>query len=595
MEHSSAVAGSDRLLAVAEELTSWQHPFQRRQICIRASVLAALSARSLHCLKAKPASEVGGLLWGYRATDSIVVTTAEFIAAEGTLFNSTAVDAGEVKRALSRSRLDPAVSLIGYFRSYIRDGLCLTDGDQALIRSEIRDPDALFLVIKPFEIGICMGGFFFWRDGGLQTDTSDLEVPLITHSEPIVTAPGLDEPPVRSRDTQERIAEPFQSPVLTNGEPDRCASEPGRRDTSVSQAVARENAARVAQAELPDRPPVRPQATTSRKIPIAAALVALLLIGGSAAYFSWPVLRVHRQTVRQNITGSDIGLHASRTAHGQINLTWNRNSPILASADGATLLINDGSRTRKVELDSYQLRSVKFTYFANTADVRFRLEVHRPDGVVGFATTSSGATGSDQQASSAARPIHSLSEFHIDALPRPIRFGSGKTAPRLMARHAAAAVPSARRPARTTFKLPTPPPAPRVAPTPLNTGGADLHTVGQVAGRIYSGLRESSAHANTYVAPVPVRKITPDLTASRPPVLDKVVRVAVRVEIDDLGRVVTADVDDPNSRNTVLAAAAVSAARMWLFNPAMRNGIAVPADHTIIFEFRPEEAVPNAP
>lgn len=56
--------------------------------------------------------------------------------------------------------------------------------DQDLIQHYMRDPSSVFLVVRPFEIGICMAGFFFWDQDRLQTDASELEVPLIRGIEP---------------------------------------------------------------------------------------------------------------------------------------------------------------------------------------------------------------------------------------------------------------------------------------------------------------------------------------------------------------------------------------------------------------------------
>jgi hypothetical protein len=41
--------------------------------------------------------------------------------------------------------------------------------------------------------------------------------------------------------------------------------------------------------------------------------------------------------------------------------------------------------------------------------------------------------------------------------------------------------------------------------------------------------------------------------------------------------------------NEKISAAALLAAKQWTFDPASNNGLHVASEHTIVFEFRPEQ------
>src|SRR5947209_2924736 len=148
------------------DYASWQHPFREQRIYIRSAIIHFLASEALHALKAQHVAEIGGILWGTRPSgpdEPVVIEDAELVPSEGRLYNATPADASNLARALRSRKPGSDLSCLGYFRSCIHDDLRLTARDQELIEKEIRDPDAVFLVIKPFDIGVCMAGFFFWH------------------------------------------------------------------------------------------------------------------------------------------------------------------------------------------------------------------------------------------------------------------------------------------------------------------------------------------------------------------------------------------------------------------------------------------------
>jgi len=66
-------------------------------------------------------------------------------------------------------------------------------------------------------------------------------------------------------------------------------------------------------------------------------------------------------------------------------------------------------------------------------------------------------------------------------------------------------------------------------------------------------------------------------------------KVEVQVTVDESGRVNEAwPVRKDKEINSLVASAAISAARQWIFQPARLHGKAIAAQHLIVFEFRSE-------
>jgi TonB family protein len=92
-----------------------------------------------------------------------------------------------------------------------------------------------------------------------------------------------------------------------------------------------------------------------------------------------------------------------------------------------------------------------------------------------------------------------------------------------------------------------------------------------------------------FAPPKPLLQVMPNTRSLAPGLITQVTRVEVAVRIDNTGRVVSAHVSN-ESANTkgALSQAAVNAARQWTFQPATLQGEKVESEHTIVFEFRPE-------
>jgi TonB family protein len=68
------------------------------------------------------------------------------------------------------------------------------------------------------------------------------------------------------------------------------------------------------------------------------------------------------------------------------------------------------------------------------------------------------------------------------------------------------------------------------------------------------------------------------------------IEIDVEVAIDTAGRVTAAKATGSvPSRNSLLTAQAIAAAKQWRFKPAERKGVAVPSTYLIKFKFRNPE------
>ena len=81
--------------------------------------------------------------------------------------------------ALERAQVREAGSAVGYYRSHNRNGMFLAPEDVRLIHAHFSAPDNLFLLVKTLRNQACTAGFFFWKDGHLQSEFTDSEAPLI--------------------------------------------------------------------------------------------------------------------------------------------------------------------------------------------------------------------------------------------------------------------------------------------------------------------------------------------------------------------------------------------------------------------------------
>lgn len=93
----------------------------------------------------------------------------------------------------------------------------------------------------------------------------------------------------------------------------------------------------------------------------------------------------------------------------------------------------------------------------------------------------------------------------------------------------------------------------------------------------------------SYVPPRPLAQVLPDTRLLSGLAGASTPDVEIAATIDEAGHVTGAHVlKNPGKPNDVLENAAIQAAKQWIFEPATLDGKAVPSDHKIDFQFRPE-------
>ncbi|MFL6415514.1 MAG: energy transducer TonB [Bryobacteraceae bacterium] len=87
--------------------------------------------------------------------------------------------------------------------------------------------------------------------------------------------------------------------------------------------------------------------------------------------------------------------------------------------------------------------------------------------------------------------------------------------------------------------------------------------------------------------PRPIKQVLPKLNMLPPGTAEPGGELKVAVRVDESGRVVSARLVEGRKKvSSLLAAAAISAAKQWVFEPASLHGRDVASDHTILFQFR---------
>jgi hypothetical protein len=131
-------------------------------------------------------NEVGGILLGHSGVENgriqIVVEDFEMIPCQsqhGPFYVVTSSDTVTFEAALAQGSKCEERSVVGYYRSHNRNGLFLSGDDVGLIRRYFPPPAKLFLLVKTLPNRACTAGFFFWKDGEIQSEFTNSEVPLI--------------------------------------------------------------------------------------------------------------------------------------------------------------------------------------------------------------------------------------------------------------------------------------------------------------------------------------------------------------------------------------------------------------------------------
>lgn len=128
-------------------------------------------------------SELGGFLLGRSAGRStLFIEDYELVECGhnvSALFLLSDEDKSRMVDQLLHVQNSSPHSVIGFFRSHTRKGLGLDERDLSLFRELFFDARNIFLLVKPFAVKPCSGGFFIWEnDGYIRAESSYHQFPF---------------------------------------------------------------------------------------------------------------------------------------------------------------------------------------------------------------------------------------------------------------------------------------------------------------------------------------------------------------------------------------------------------------------------------
>jgi hypothetical protein len=422
--------------------------------------------------------------------------------------------------------------LVGYYRT--GEALRLNEEDLSLFKTFFGKPYHVFLMMQPNGFGPANATFFFSQGNQRVSEFPFLEFPL-------------------------------DASLLASEERDRLSR---CRQASELPAAAPE--------PLPPEP-VKPQKQrrTFRRIAAGAVAVAVLLV--PALWFTNPSFRERstrvwnamRSAIRQPQPApvsspppqSGLGLQVKKQA-GDLNLTWDHESPAVTAATSGLISIQDGSVKRKITLDAQQLRGESILYSPLSDQVLIQLTITGPTGDATESIRVIRGQEIPKYASPAPTPQLPAERVPIVQASRPFTAPPvAKSAPAPVPLNEPPALPGSLQHPTYAIFAPVAPPRPVPASTPAPAAPA------------------------VYNPPVPIRKILPTFPPELKGVSSKPTIVSIRVVIDAGGRVLKTEPLPQQNVHQLFIREALHAAGLWRFQPARRGDKPVASESVLRFSF----------
>lgn len=339
----------------------WEPPARDISILLNLELVERLEA----LLREPAEQELGGFLLGrcdrFQGTSErriVVIEDFEAVDSEhlrGPAYSLSQQDSKRLERTLARARGNTGNVPVGFFRSHLRKGIYLDEADFSLFQAYFSSPCDVFLVARPRETDVPLAGFFYWQEDNLERRSSYLQFPLDR----------------KRLETGGYQIGPRESPLSVSPEP---------RTVEVAHAE-------VARAEIEDVPSRRGlkraiYGTLGGALVLTAVVCALMLRSG----------------------GDEVSLNVER-AGPALKLSWDADAPAIAHANSALLVISDGGKQRRLQLNADELKVGSLVYTPNSTDVNFRLDLLK----VAVQGTESVHYVADKQAPPVAAPVSSNS------------------------------------------------------------------------------------------------------------------------------------------------------------------------------------------
>lgn len=318
-------------------------------------------------------AEVGGLLLGRveNAPGQTTVIIEGFDPVPCTYPKGPSYHFGDQDRRTLEEKLprwtagpDKRLSVVGFYRSHTREDLVADEQDHELCSRYFPDPKSVFLLIRPFPTRVALATFLFWEGGRLERDPQCPEFRF----QRAELGGGRSRPHRSRQESPQEQVEPSPEPTVVPS----AEFEPPPMQILVPPAMAEARVPQFAQVEA------KPRSNWWLWTPVIAIGLAAAGYWGSDAVRRY-IPQVHAPAAPVRI---ELDLVAAEKG-GQIEVSWNRSSPVLAAAQRAVLTIVDGEFRKDMELDAEQIRTMhRLLYTSVTPDILFRLEVFGENGSV---------------------------------------------------------------------------------------------------------------------------------------------------------------------------------------------------------------------
>jgi proteasome lid subunit RPN8/RPN11 len=336
-------------------------------------------------------AEIGGILLGRNENRRVTVTDYLPLDCEhafGPSFVLSPKDHAKLAGLMASARGNPGSTYpVGWYHSHTRSEILLTSADLDIHKRYFPEPWQVALVLKPHTFQPAKAGFFFREsDGTIHATASYREFVL----EPLAVRPLPDPSAAASPTLAPRRPQPeLTSSVIaitakSDAETRSTAQRFGVAPLPTPVEVSAPATVPEPQAEPPVPPPGFTQVAPSRSWSWLGVVLSLSvgLVGGAAAYQT-------RQLWLPRLTWAGAAPPARSTPYlglntldtdGQLQIRWDRESPVVRNADEAILVIENGALPQAIQLDASHLRAGSFTYARQSERVDVALTVRGPDG-----------------------------------------------------------------------------------------------------------------------------------------------------------------------------------------------------------------------
>jgi protein TonB len=548
-EESSVLSTSSQVLP---GVYTWAFPGSPIQIRVHLAVVDELQ-RGL----AQPgSSREGGVLIG---------VTPRFGITEITGFQAASpLDAESIEVMIGKA----SGKVVGYYRIDRSGSLTLDSEDLYLASAYFHDPSSVILRIQAKGPETPTACFFFWDNEQIQGDLPFMEVP-------------------------------FDRDQLAIAEQQRQLSQPAKAESLPAMP-------------LEVTPPMAFREAMPRHWPamwprLALGIMAVAAIGVSAVYLYSNRRALPRTATVATVSAtnaasaaiaavpkSDLAFTVERRG-ADLLLSWNREASILSNATFGMLLIRAQNASRDISLTPEQLRLGSILYAPTTDQVEIQLNVVAGERVARDSLIvllprkgEKGPVVTTVQRVDAAidtvQPVANLDERrngptqveHSKPFVEPVapRTNGMVTPPSIT--ELPPRISSDAGPLASVSFLDTQLAAPAVPAVPLANTNAEPKPASQ-----------TKPIAQAIQSPVPIEKVMPRVPEQLKNRLSSAKTVQVSLTIDAAGKVVKAEALAAKDSSPYLDQAAVAAARLWRFRPALINDQPVPSTATVQFNFSP--------